>query len=103
MTLADDDTNPTLADNASIHVNVAIQVTQIVNQSNLCHLVAKFATKWRHLVTKFARNVCGAMLLPNLFQVMESISESVEPLAIFFGHLPSGRCKRYKNYKYCPM
>ena len=39
--------------------------------------------KWRHLVAKFATNVSGAMLLPSLIQVTESISGSVVPLAMF--------------------
>ena len=47
-------------------------VDQILNQSKLCHQVAKFAA-----------NASGAMLLPNLVQVMESISGYVVPLAMF--------------------
>ena len=39
--------------------------------------------KWRHLVVKFASSAIGAMLLPNLVQVTESISGSVVPLAMF--------------------
>ena len=35
-------------------------------------------------MTKFATNVGGAMLLPNLIQITESISGSVVPLAMFF-------------------
>ena len=34
-------------------------------------------------MAKFATNASGAMLLPNLVQVMESISGSVVPLAMF--------------------
>ena len=34
-------------------------------------------------MAKFATNANGAMLLPNLFQVTESISGSVVPLAMF--------------------
>ena len=34
-------------------------------------------------MVKFATNASGAMLLPNLIQVMESISGSVVPLAMF--------------------
>ena len=34
-------------------------------------------------MAKFATNASGAMLLPNLIQVMESISGSVVPLAMF--------------------
>ena len=45
---------------------------QMLNQSKLCHLLAKFAT-----------NASGAMLLLNLIQVTESISGSVVPLAMF--------------------
>ena len=40
--------------------------------------------KWRHLVAKFATNVSGAMLLPSLIQITESISGSVVPLAMFW-------------------
>ena len=81
---------------------------QILNQSKMCHLLAKVATnasgaiwwpklqlmqvasscgqicnlcKWCHLVAKFATNASGAMLLPSL--VTESISGSVVPLAMF--------------------
>ena len=39
--------------------------------------------KWRHLVAKFEANASGAMLLPNLVQVTESISGSVVSLAMF--------------------
>ena len=39
--------------------------------------------KQRHLVAKFATNASDAMLLPNLVPVMESISGSVVPLAMF--------------------
>ena len=35
-------------------------------------------------MVKFATNVIGAMLLPSLIQVTESISGSVVPLAMFF-------------------
>ena len=58
VTLADEDTNSIVTDNA----NRAIQ------------------GKWRHLVAKFAINASGAMLLPSLVQVSESISGSVVPL-----------------------
>ena len=50
MTLADEDTNQILADNANraIQGNVAMHVTlpggQLWNQCKWCHLVAKFAT-----------------------------------------------------------
>ena len=40
-------------------------------------------SKWCRLVAKFASNASGVMLLPNLIQVTESISESVVPLAMF--------------------
>ena len=36
-------------------------------------------------MAKIATNACGAMLLPNLVQVTESISGSVVPLAMFSG------------------
>ena len=39
--------------------------------------------KWRHLVAIFATNASGAMLLPSLIQVTDSISGSVVPLAMF--------------------
>ena len=42
---------------------------------------------WRHLVAKFAINASGAMLLPSLVQVSESISGSVVPLAMFVKNL----------------
>ena len=35
-------------------------------------------------MAKIATNVSGAMLLPNLVQVTESISGSVVPLAMFY-------------------
>ena len=35
----------------------------------------------------FATNVIGAMLLPSLIQVMESISGSVVPLAMFLSFI----------------
>ena len=63
MTLADEDTNSILTDNAkrAIQGNEAMQAMH-----------------------KFATNVSGAMLLPSLIQVTESISGSVVPLAMFF-------------------
>ena len=39
--------------------------------------------KWRHLVVKYVTNASGAMLLPNLVQVTESVAGSVAPLAMF--------------------
>ena len=41
--------------------------------------------EWRHLVAKYATDASSAMLLLNLIQVMESISGSVVPLAMFIG------------------
>ena len=38
-------------------------------------------------MVKYATNAIGAMLLLNLIQVTESISGSVVPLAMFFGHV----------------
>ena len=66
-------------------MKVAPSGGQICNYCKWSHLVAKFATnvKWRHLVAKFANNVSGAMLLPSLIKVTESISGSVVPLAMF--------------------
>ena len=61
MTLADEDTNSILTDNANsaIQGNVAMHVmlpgSQLWNQC-----------KWRHLVAKFATNASGAMWWPNL-------------------------------------
>ena len=85
MTLADEDTDSILTDNANRAIQgditwwptlqtmqVAPPEDQILNQSKLCHLVAKFAT-----------NASGAMLLPGLIQATESISGSVVPLAMF--------------------
>ena len=43
--------------------------------------------KWLHLVAKFATYASGAMLLPNLVLVTESISGSVVPLAMFLAHI----------------
>ena len=40
-------------------------------------------------MAKFATNVSGAMLLPSLIQVTESISGSVVPLAMFENKLPT--------------
>ena len=46
--------------------------------------------KWHHLVVKFSTNASGAMLLPNLVQVTESIFGSIgnvykkDPECIFF-------------------
>ena len=37
-------------------------------------------------MAKFATNVSGAMFLPSLIQVMESISGFVVPLAMFYYH-----------------
>ena len=61
VTLADEDTNSILTDNANraIQGNVAMHVTlpggQLWNQCKWCHLVAKFAT-----------NASGAIWWPNL-------------------------------------
>ena len=46
-------------------------------------LFSEKKVNWRHLVAKFAINASGAMLLPSLVQVLESISGSVVPLAMF--------------------
>ena len=62
-----------------------LQLMQVApSGGQICNLC-----KWRHLVAKYATNASGAMLLPNLIQVMESISGSVVPLAMFrrFRHL----------------
>ena len=82
MTLADEDTNLILTDNAkrAIQGNVAMQHTQPSGQ--LCK-----QCKWRYLVAKYAINVSGAMLLPSSIQVTESISGSVVPLAMFSSDL----------------
>ena len=77
--MADEDTNSILTDNANraIQGNASYATwwptlqtmqmvppdDQILNQSKLCHLVAKCAT-----------NASGAVLLPNSVQVTESIS-----------------------------
>ena len=60
--------------------------------------------KWRHLVAKFATNVSGAMLLPSLIQVMESISGPVVPLTIFFWlewPLPPQKYQKICNGIFC--
>ena len=88
--LANEDTNsmPTYNANRAIEGNACdptwwptcetmlVVHEQIFNQSKLCHQVAKFAT-----------NASGAMLLPNLVQVTESISGSVVPLATFVSRI----------------
>ena len=58
VTLADEDTNSILTDNANraIQGNVAIQVTQSGGQS----------WKWSHLVVKFATDASDATWWPNL-------------------------------------
>ena len=74
MTLADEDTNSILTDNANraIQGNVAMQVAPSGGQiCNLC--------KWCHLVANFATYASGAMLSPNLVHVTKSISGSVVP------------------------
>ena len=56
-----------------------LQLKQVVpSGGQICNLC-----KWRHLMSKFATNVSGAMLFPSLIQVTESISGSVVPLAMF--------------------
>ena len=119
VTLAGEDTNSILTDNANraIQGNVAMQVgnatwwptlqtmqmvphdDQILNQSKLCHLLAKFATnangaiwwpnlqpmqvvpsdgrifnqcKWRHLVANIGTNASGAIWWPNLQLMQEA-------------------------------
>ena len=48
-------------------------------------------------MAKFAINASGAMLLPSLVQVSESISGSVVPLAMFF--VPFPKVQRQKAAK----
>ena len=69
MTLADEDTNPILTDNANraIQGNVAMQVTQPGGQ--LC--------KWCHLVVKFATNASGTTWIGSKF------GHQVAPFALF--------------------
>ena len=116
MTLADEDTNSILADNAKrvIQGDVVTQCTQpggqLCKQCKRRHLMTKFYINpsfdtlwsnmqiiqvapsggqirnicmWCHLVAKFATYASGAMLLPNLVRVTESISGSIVPLAMF--------------------
>ena len=103
---------------------------QILNQSKLCQLVGKYASntsgaiwwsnlqliqvapsggqicnlcEWHQLMVKFAMNASGAMWFTNGVQVMESISGSVVPLAMFSECLsyPDGH-KFYTNlYIFC--
>ena len=91
VTLADEDTNSKLADNANkaIQGNVAMQVTQVAPSGgqilNWC--------KWRHLVTKFVfalvtnfiTNASGAIWWPNfeLIQV-EPHWPNLWPMQILF-------------------
>ena len=69
VTLADEDTNSILTDNAkrAIQGNVAMHVTlpggQLWNQCKWCHLVAKFAT-----------NASGAIWWPNLQPMQDAPS-----------------------------
>ena len=83
LTLADNDTNPILTDNANraIQGNVATQPGgQLCKQCKWRHLMIKcwtnpccatwwpnmqFIYKWHHLVTKFATNACGAIWWSN--------------------------------------
>ena len=55
--------------------------------------------KWRHLVAKCAINASGAMLLPSLVQVSESISGSVVPLAMFLRSKPQWLVWNFYNLK----
>ena len=61
VTLADEDTNSVLTDNANrtIQGNLAMQVTQLGGK--ICN-----ECKWFHLVSKFATNASGAIWWPNL-------------------------------------
>ena len=68
---------PTNASGANWWPN--LQLMQVApSGGQICNLC-----KWCHMVAKFATNVSGAMLLPSLIHVTESISESVVPLAMF--------------------
>ena len=75
VTLADEDTNSILTENAkrAIQGNVAMHVTlpggQLWNQCKWCHLVAKFATNARrHLVAKIGNNASVVIWWLNLQQ-----------------------------------
>ena len=96
MTLADEDTNSILTDNANraIQGNVAMHATwwptleTLQGTSPDDQILNQFARNqkmliWSHLVAKYATNASSAMLLLNLIQVRESISGSVVPLAMF--------------------
>ena len=93
MTLADEDINSILTDNAKreIQGNEAMQVMKINASGAIWWPYLQLMQvapaggqicKWCHMVAKFAINASGAMLLPNLIQVTESISRSVVPLAM---------------------
>ena len=56
--------------------------------------------RWRHQVAKFTY-ASGAMLLPNLVQVTESISGSVVPLAMFFWSFTV--TKRFDFFKFSQL
>ena len=82
VTLADEDTNSILTDNAkrAIQGNEAMQVMQVMPVMQVIKsiqrpfLVAKFATcKWRHLVAKFEVYASGSIWWSNL-QLMQVAS-----------------------------
>ena len=85
VTLADEDTNSILTDNANraIQGNVAMHVTlpggQLWNQCKWCHLVAKFATNasgaiwWLNLQLKYRVSLKkGTLAIFNLFLFLKS-------------------------------
>ena len=56
-----------------------LQLMQVApSGGQICNLC-----KWPHLVDKFAHNASGAILLLDLFKVMESISGFIVPLEMF--------------------
>ena len=68
MTLADEDTNSILTDNANraLQGNVAMQVTQVApSGGQICN-----QCQWRHLVAKFATDASGSTWWENL-QLMQ--------------------------------
>ena len=68
MTLADEDTNSILADNANreIQGNLAMQVTQNLELMQVAPSGGQIRNicEWCHLVVIFATHASGAMLLP---------------------------------------
>ena len=76
MTLADEDTNSILTDNANraIQGNMAMHVTQPKGKciTNASGAIWPYGNQcnWCHLVAKFATNASGAICWPNLEPIL---------------------------------